>query len=126
MMPSTQMVPRGNQRDAEYKASGGADQIGLAYAHARGYIGELSFTNSVIVAVVDGPIYNLHEDIFTQTINGYSAKDKYSGTGAGNCSEPYCLDTENGRATHLAGIIVGKNNGLGGLGIAHGAVIRPI
>ena len=108
-----------------------ADQIGAAYAHARGHTGE-----GITVSVVGRPIDRDHDDITGQLkleegydVAGAMASDR-TATNAGTCAGSACGAT-NKRGTHIAGIVAGKSGNSAGAtgliqGIAYNAKIRPI
>ena len=119
----------------EYKKSGGADQIGTAYAHARGYTGK-KVNSFYTVAVVGGPVASFNRDIMGRLLPGYDAetdighsrgKDAVPVNEAGKCTEDD-RDSCGGhvQSTHVAGIIAAKKNDEGIQGIAYSANIRPI
>ena len=123
------------QEDAEYQASGGADQIGAAYAYARGHTGE-----DVIVSLMGGVVSNNHGDVATNllvaigvTNPGYVALGGANSGGAGTCASGSSCTAENSlQSTHLAGIIAGVSGNFlppsGGVvqGIAYDAKIKPV
>ena len=119
-------------RSDEYdEAGGGADRIGAAYAHARGYTGA-----GVIVSMITRPIDSTHADLpDSQRIKGYgftlvsSTVTANTSETAGTCAGLAC----NGRipSTHIAGIIAGKSGNGDNTeptiqGIAYNAKIKPI
>ena len=122
----------------QYNRNTSADQIGAAYAHARGYTGMNKDTgNSVIVSHVGlGRIAYDNGELEGQLVDGYVANDDNSGTGAGQCSLKGERDADAGSTicsdigTHIAGIIAGKKGGGGSplrnQGIAYNAKIKPI
>ena len=120
----------------EYSA---ADQIGAAYAHARGYSGE-----GVIVSIMVGEINREHADLDGALVRGY-ANDRlpqHDEAGqhlfTGTCLEEepaiknlaeyqyQCSDEIYSPSTHIAGIIAGRKDGSGIQGIAYNAKIKPI
>ena len=125
-------------RTRQYKRNTGADQIGAAYAHARGYTGMNKDTGkSVIVSHVGlGRIAYDNGELEGQLVDGYVANDDNSDTGAGQCSLKGERDADAGATicsdidTHIAGIIAGKKGGGGSAlraqGIAYNAKIKPI
>ena len=122
----------------QYNRNTSADQIGAAYAHARGYTGMNKDTGkSVIVSHVGlGRIAYDNGELEGQLVDGYVANDDNSDTGAGQCSLKGERDADAGASicsdigTHIAGIIAGKKGGGGSQlrnqGIAYNAKIKPI
>ena len=115
-------------RTDEYDESGGnADQIGAAYAYARGYSGA-----GITVSFVGQAIDRTHADLAGQLIDGYKADTKDSTANAGSCAGDTAgsCPSEHRSSTHIAGIIAGKTGNFvdGGLiqGIAYGAKMKPI
>ena len=118
-------TPDPDANPTEYSA---ADQIGAAYAHARGYNG----AGIIISNMGQGRLDEDHIDLSGQWISGYHFK-----SGGFNPDEPYngiCFGescyTENNTIifNHTNGIIVGKkgNGDTTIQGIAYGAKIKPI
>ena len=114
-------------RTPEYQASKGADRIGAAYAHARGYTGE----GTTISMMMTQPIDSGHTDLANKRIKGYKSATNDERTNpdttasAGTCSgETNCGDNILG--THIAAIIAGESGNGGVQGIAYNAKIKPI
>ena len=118
-------APNPDVDPTEYSA---ADQIGAAYAYARGYNG----AGIIISNMGQGRLDQTHPDLSGQWISGYHFK-----SGGFNPDEPYngiCFGescyTENNTIifNHTNGIIVGKkgNGDTTIQGIAYGAKIKPI
>ena len=106
-----------------------ADQIGAAYAHARGHTGR----GVTISNVGLGRIASDHKDLSGQLVRGYVAHSNNSGSGASICERGDKFNINLGGSCsnndlHVAGIIVGKSgNGDGTIqGIAYNARIKPI
>ena len=100
-----------------------ADQIGAAYAHARGYTGEGVIVSNVGRRAIDRD----HADLSTtgKLIDGYGADGDDSTTNAGTCSgATACGDDTLG--THITAIIAGESGNGGVQGIAYNAQIKPI
>ena len=100
-LPSTSEVPPSGgwvtaldtARSDEYKRSTGADRIGAAYAHARGYTGKMGTTeNPVIVSTVGKEVDRDHPDLAGKLVRGYGFHISsgnivvYSNPNAGTCS----------------------------------------
>ena len=124
-----------NVRTTEYRASteGAADQIGAAYAHARGYTGINKNTgNSVIVSNVGtGRVLRDHKELEGQLVQGYVASNNNRHEHAATCIPAgFGLNGNSGEcdiaSTHTAGIIAGKKGNGGIQGIAYNAKIKPI
>ena len=116
------------QADAEYqRAGGGANQIGAAYAYARGHTGE-----GVIISNMGGRVSLNNNDLDTgQVLHGYTASDGGTGLLNGRCTVLglRANDCLTGQASHLAGIMVGVsgNVAVGFMqGIAYDASLKPI
>ena len=146
--PNTEQPPAGGwvaalrtARGGDYHASGGADRIGAAYAHARGYSGIIKGTsNSVTVSIVgESKIDRNHKDLSAQWVDGYVANSENSREYAGTCRGIGTHYTNCGAVpnnafirekrrqnTHLAGIIAGRSGNGGIQGIAYNAKIKPI
>ena len=138
--PSTETPPTGGWRKAladartpEYQASGGADRIGAAYAHARGYTGAINGNtdNPVTVSMIGGLIDRDHTDLLGQLVQGYQVDGVFNDRTAGTCGG--AAHETNGRcsstatdSTYLPGIIAGKSGNGGIQGIAYNAKIKPI
>ena len=117
------------QADVEYKETrniagkmSAADQIGAAYAYARGYTGE-----GVIVSQLGAPIDRDHTDLAGQLPTGYTADTCAGAVGGlavdgtpGTCKPALKL------STYTAGIIAGESGNGGIQGIAYGAKIKPV
>ena len=153
--PNTEQPPAGGwnaalrtARGGDYHASGGADRIGAAYAHARGYSGIIKGTsNSVTVSIVgEGKVDRYHKDLSAQLVAGYVATNENSDPNAGTCtgigsyldahlyykeacravsSNAFILEKRK-QSTHIAGIIAGRSGNGGIQGIAYNAKIKPI
>ena len=125
------------QTDEYNRAGGAANQIGAAYAYARGYTGE-----GVIVSQLGTPIDREHRDIAGQLVQGYVAPFYSSFTGnitvpadttatAGTCAG--AGDSSGGTcasytavATRYGSLIAGKRGNDGVQGIAYNAKIKPV
>ena len=116
-------------RTTEYKASGGADRIGAAYAYARGYTGE----GTIISMMMTQPIDSGHTDLSAtgKLIDGYKSATNADRTNpdttasAGTCAgATNCGDDILG--THIAALIAGESDDEGVQGIAYNAKIKPI
>ena len=117
-------------RSDEYNNDGGgANRIGAAYAHARGYNGA-----GIIISNMGDHIDRDHPEFMGQLIDGYQAGTSDSGSNAGTCQGSVVsgigrcsISTD---STSIAGIIAARQNGLtagdGRQGIAYGAQIKPI
>ena len=119
----------------EYQASGSADQIGAAYAHARGYTGA-----GIIVSAMGRKFDRTTNELDNgKLIQGYRAYSRLSvGTGLATCtSSVSCQGID--QDTHLAAIIAGESDNanpdiatvadadLGSMqGIAYSAKIKPV
>ena len=113
-------------QSAEYQRGGGADQHGVAYAHARGYTGE-----NIIVSIIGGPIDRTHPEFAGQLVQGYDAGasgDARTAENAGTCDTSTCLSPFGN--SFAAGIIAGKSGNFdeGGeiQGIAYNAKMKPV
>ena len=116
-------------RNTEYQADGGgADRIGAAYAHARGYTGA-----GIIISSMGEHVEFTNDDLggAGQLLTGYKASDGSTVFGGGKCSGDGCGEFTTG--THVAGIMIGKSGNFvegvdGGeiQGIAYDASIKPI
>ena len=146
MPASTETAPGGSwaqalatARNEEYERSAtGADRIGAAYAHARGYSGAIAGSGHPLDSSDDLPIIISNmgrvinrgsSDLNSQLILGYLATNETTSNIDGTCSTyVVCgLDVDSQQVdTHLAGIMVGKSGNGGIQGIAYRAVIKPI
>ena len=144
--PSTETAPGGSwaqalatARNEEYKRSAtGADRIGAAYAHARGYSGAIAGSGHPLDSSDDLPIIISHmgrvinrgsSDLNSQLILGYLAVNETTSNIDGTCSMYIVcgLDVDAQQVdTHLAGIMVGTSGNGGIQGIAYRAKIKPI
>ena len=114
----------------EYKNDGGgADQIGAAYAYARGYDG-----TGITVSIIGYPTTSDHRELMGKMVAGYQANGvddaARTATGAGTCTA-CSSNTATYHSHNVAGIIAALKNGLspareGRQGIAYGAQIKPI
>ena len=114
----------GIQANSEYQRSRHADEINAAYAYARGYSGA-----GITVSIMGYPISRSHFDLNGQTVQGYTADDGETGSEGGGCMVPddaVCIELDTSKGTHLAGIIVGRQNSFGMQGIAYDARLKPI
>ena len=124
-------------RTTEYKASTGADRIGAAYAHARGYTGE-----GITVSIIGWDIDRTHADLSAtgKLIKGYgfdSGRVPYTDSteieNAGTCAGGGCQTSRLffKTPTHIAALIAGESgNGDNAeptiQGIAYNAQIKPL
>lgn len=110
-------------KDAEYTDSGyGLDNVGGNYSLARGYDGTIydrtdinnpvATVNKIKVAIVDSGVRSTHQDL-TGNIDLTNSID----CSATSCTGSGTNDT-NGHGTFVAGIIAGKNDGVGIQGVA--------
>ena len=109
-------------RNTEYKADGGgADRIGAAYAHARGYTGA-----GIIISSMGEPVGSDNDDLEVdgKLLTGYTAGSSAGGSVSGTCAVTTCGAFTEG--THVAGIIAGASGNGGIQGIAYDARIKPI
>ena len=115
--------------DAEYQAMGSANQIGAAYAYARGHTGE-----GVIISNMGDRVELNVNDVSggSKVFNGYRASDLSATVLSGNCSRLLGSDVNsclNEQDTHLVGIMVGKSgDSIDGAsqGIAYDAKFKPV
>ena len=109
--------------NTEYIWNGHANEINAAYAYARGYTGA-----GIIVSMMGHPIFRSHGDVNGQLVPGYTADSGETGTEGGNCSaRDVDCDASTLDGTHLAGIIIGGQNGNSSMqGIAYNARGKPI
>ena len=115
-----------------YSRSAG-DQIGAAYAHARGYTGEGVVVSSMDskVGITNGEILNniLRPAVGTDNGIGYIADTRDSDDDAGTCNVAPTCALSDIRGSHLAGIIISdeapsitdKTQG-----VAYDAILKPI
>ena len=85
------------------------NQIGAAYAYARGYDG-----TGITVSIMAESIDRGHDEFMGQLLDGYNAETDDSGTNAGTCmgmvrTVTACLDF---KTTAIAGIIAARKNDL--------------
>ena len=129
--PNTEIPPTGGwvaalaaARTTEYHASGGADRIGVAYAHARGHTGE-----GVIVSLMGFAVDRTNKELSGQLIPGfeiYETSNNNISENKGTCGTSIVCGNDNLYPTFAAGIIAGKQGNDGIQGIAYNAKIKPI